>query len=192
MHNNRKSRQSGPRSSDVELAHRALTKSVEHSRRQYQSLKTSNDWVYKVAQARLNLEKLAREKNVIQVYRQAAIESVRQASATFEKQEWNWRKTLEYAEAKLRETKTGQDTREEDNLEEEFDSALALNCSRKINPVQPGNFLTPEQILARQQAADLRAAQKEIAELKEKQKGYIEKSTAELCGDYSTSDPMDE
>ena len=138
------------------------------------------------------MEKLAREKNVIQVYRQAAIESVRQVSATFEKQEWIWKKTLDYAEAKLRETKTGQDTREEDNLEEEFDFALALNGSRKINPVQPGNFLTPEQTLARKQAAELREAQKEIAELKEQQKSRIEKSTAELSGDYCSSDLMDE
>lgn len=192
MQSNRKHRQTSARPSDVEIARRAVAKTVDHSRRQYQSLKSSNDWTYKAAQARLNLEKLDREKDVVRAYKQASIESVRQVSATFDKQEWDWKKTLKYAEAKLQETLADRNAKKDDNLESAFDQALALNGNQKANPVQPGNFITPEQLLARQQAADLRAAQKEIAELKEQQKCRIEKSTLEFSADNSASDEMDE
>ena len=129
---------------------------------------------------------------MVEAYQKASIESVRQVSATFDKQVWDWKKTLAYAEAKLKEESSEENYKKQDNLESAFKNALALNTPRTSNPIQSGNFLTPEQKLARQQAADLRAALKEIAELKEQQYRCIEKSTAELSKDNSTSDLMDE
>ena len=129
---------------------------------------------------------------MVEAYQKASIESVRQVSATFDKQIWDWKKTLAYAERKVKEELSEANYSKQNNLESAFDNALALNKPQTSNPIQSGNFLTAEQKLIRQQAADLRAVQREIAELKEEQNRLTNKSMNDSKGETSSSSQMDE
>ena len=182
--NGRNARQGSNHPSEVEIARRAVNRTVDHAVRQHKFARTSQDWAYKISQATTEIEKLTREAHVIQAYQQASIDSVRQASAAYDKILRDWRNTLAFAQEKQQQALAGGSQFEsQDNLEEAFNNAVALNSRQPPNPFRLGATITTTQDTARQQAARLRANEKQVARLKEDENERVNKTLAELDGE---------